>query len=79
MNEYNDRYLKKIIRVLEKLQLYKTENFSFSLNFLNRDISLNMLYPLMKFYILNLDVVMEGTVSQTLNLSLSFHFIECRK
>ena len=38
-----------------------------------------MLYPLMKFDILILDIVMEGTVSQNLNLSLSFHLIECRK
>ena len=38
-----------------------------------------MLYPLMKFSILILDIVMEGTVSQNFNLSLSFHIIESRK
>ena len=38
-----------------------------------------MLYPLMKFYILILAMVMEGTVSQNFNLSLRFHFIESRK
>ena len=38
-----------------------------------------MLYPLMKCYILILDIVMEGTVSQICYLSFSFHFIESRK
>ena len=38
-----------------------------------------MLYPCMKYYILILDIVMEGTVSQIFYLSLSFHFIESRK
>ena len=38
-----------------------------------------MFYPLMRFYILIRDIVMEGTVSQNFNLSLSFHFIESRK
>ena len=38
-----------------------------------------MLYPLMKLYILILDIVMEGTVSQNCNLGLRFHFIESRK
>ena len=38
-----------------------------------------MLYPLMIFYILILDIMMEGTVSQIFNLSLSFHLIESRK
>ena len=33
----------------------------------------------MRFYILILDIVMEGNVSQNFNLSLSFHFIESRK
>ena len=38
-----------------------------------------MLYPLMKFYILILDIVMEGTVSQNFDLGLRFQFIESRK
>ena len=38
-----------------------------------------MLYPLMKFYILILDIVVEETVSQNFNLGLRFHFIESRK
>ena len=38
-----------------------------------------MLYPLMKFYILIPDIVMEGTLSQNFNLGLRFHFIESRK
>ena len=55
-------------RVFENLQLYKTEYFSFPSHFFNRDISLNMLYPLMKFCILILDIVIEGTVSQNFNV-----------
>ena len=35
--------------------------------------------PHLKFYILILHIVMEGTVSQNFNLGLSFHFIESRK
>ena len=38
-----------------------------------------MLYPLIKFYTLVLDIVMEGTLSQNFNLNLGFHFIESRK
>ena len=38
-----------------------------------------MLYPLMKFYILIHDIMIEGTVSQNFNLGLRFHFIEYRK
>ena len=38
-----------------------------------------MLYPVMKFYILLLDMVMEGTVSQIFDLGLRFYFIESRK
>ena len=38
-----------------------------------------MLYPLMKFYLLILDIVMEGNVSQNFNLSFRFDFIESRK
>ena len=38
-----------------------------------------MSYPFMKFYILILDIVMEGTVSQNFNLGLRFHFIQSRK
>ena len=37
-----------------------------------------MLYPLVKFYILILGIVMKGTVSQNFNLGLRFHFIESR-
>ena len=33
----------------------------------------------MKFYILILDIVMEGTVSQNVDLGLRFYFIESRK
>ena len=35
--------------------------------------------PNLKFYILILHIVMEGTVSQNFNLGLSFHFIESKK
>ena len=38
-----------------------------------------MSYPFMKFYILILDTVMEGTVSQNFNLGLRFYFRESRK
>ena len=55
------------------------ENFIFSRYFLNRDISLNMSYLFMKFYILMLDIVMEGTLSQNFDLGLRFYFIESRK
>ena len=38
-----------------------------------------MIYPLMKFYILILDIVMEGTVSQNCNIGFRFDSIESRK
>ena len=38
-----------------------------------------MSYPFMKFYILILDIVVEGIMSQNFNLGLRFHLIESRK
>ena len=68
-----------MIRVLEKLQLYKIKKVIFSLKFLNRDISPNIPSPRTKFWILILYIVMEGTVSQNFDVCPSFRFMESRK
>ena len=47
--------------------------------FFNRDISLNILFPYLEFYILIIHIVIEGTVSQNFDLGPSFHFIDSRK
>ena len=53
IKDYDNRNKMKIIRVLEKLQLYKTL-------FLNRDILLNMSSPHLKFGILIRYIMIEG-------------------
>ena len=68
-----------LITVLEKIEPSETENCIFSWYFLNGDVSLNILFLYMKFYILILHIVIEGTVSQNFDLGPSFHFIDSRK
>ena len=46
---------------------------------LNMDISSNIVYPLIKFDMLLLHVIMEGTVSQILYLGPSFYFMKSTK
>ena len=53
--------------------------FFLDIIFFNVDISLNMSYPHIKFYILILHIIIEGTVSQNVDFGLRFHFIESRK
>ena len=68
-----------MIWLLEKIEPYETENCIFSWYFFNGDISLNIVFPYMKFYILILHIVIEGTVSQIFDLGPSFYFIDSRK
>ena len=65
--------------VFEKFQTYKSENYIFSLYFLNSDISPYMSSPRMKLGRVILHIVMEGTVSQNFNLGLSLDFIDFSK
>ena len=51
----------------------------FSFNYLNKDILLDKIYTVFKIYILILDTIMEGTVSQNFDLGPRFYFMKCRK
>ena len=43
------------------------------------DISFNMSITFIKIYLLSIETIMEGTVSQIFYLGPSFYFMQCRK
>ena len=51
----------------------------FAIIFLNVNNSVNIETRLFKFYVLNLDTIMEGSVSQIFILGASFYFMLFRK
>ena len=69
----------QIIRLMPIMSISKFENSLFFLYFLNKDISFNIPWKLMKFKIHVLDGHSEGTVSQIFYLGLSFYFMQSRK
>ena len=46
---------------------------------INMDISFNMSIIFMKIYLLIIDTIMEGSMSQIFHLGPSFYFMQCRK
>ena len=50
-------------------------NHFFNFYFLNMDISLCICFPRLKFCMVGHKVVLEGTVSQIVDLGLSFYFM----
>ena len=55
------------------------KNAFFSFNFLNKDILLNIFYTVFKMYMLILDTMMEGSMSQIFKLGARFYLMKCRK
>ena len=69
----------QIIRLMPIWSISKFENSLFFLYFLNKDISFNIPWKLMKFKIHGLEGHSEGTMSQNFDLGLSFYFMQSRK
>ena len=49
------------------------------MTFLNKDILLDISFTVFKIDMLILDTMMEGTVSQILDLGPRFYYMKCRK
>ena len=69
----------QIIRLMLIWSISKFENSHFFLYFLNKDISFNIPWKLMKVKIHVLEGHSEGTLSQIFYLGLSFYFMQSRK
>ena len=69
----------QIVRLMPIWSISKFENSLFFLYFLNKDISFNIPWKLMKFKIHVLEGHSEGTMSQISYLGLSFYFSQPRK
>ena len=71
-----------ILKRFFSLQNYspkKLKNIVFPYICLNKDISFNITCTLLKLYMPVLEYVMEGTMSQIVDLGPSFYFMKCRK
>ena len=69
----------KLVLYIQSSREKNMKNAFFSYIFLNNDISLNMLHTVFKIYMLILDSIMEGTVSQICCLCPRFYFVKCTK
>ena len=58
-----------------KYQMYNLKNLFFDQIFLNFQFSVTIAYKDLKLFLLSLHVHSEGTVSQILDLGLSFYFM----
>ena len=68
--------MQSMLKQVVYLQNYKCK---FSIYFFNNDISFNITCTMLKLYLLILEYVLEGTVSQILYLGPSFYSIKYRK
>ena len=64
-----------IYLICSEFQHKRYEKCFFLYYFLNKDVSLNILLRVLKIYIIILDTIMEGTLSQIFYLGPSFHFM----
>ena len=67
-----------IVRLVKEFKIYilkSTNILIFSLHFFNVVISFNIEYRKLKFSMIILEMMMEGTMSQIFYLGLSFHFM----
>ena len=65
-----------IVRLVKEFKIYilkSTNILIFSLHFFNVVISFNIEYRKLKFSMIILEMMMEGTMSQIFYLGLSFH------
>ena len=65
--------------LVSELQSEKNEKCKFSIYFLNKDISFNIICTLMQFYLPIFEYVMQGTLFPIFYLGPSFYFIKFRK
>ena len=65
--------------LFSEVQSIKCEKCIFSIYFFNMNISFNMSTTFIKIYLLDIETIMEGTVSQIFDLGPSFYFMQCGK
>ena len=65
-------------KVFSEIMVSENKILTFHEDFLNMDISLHVAHKSIKFLTYIYDIWMERSVSQNVDLGLSFNFIKCR-